>query len=230
MSQLTCAIIEDDRISLTMIEALAKKTGLLDIKGSFELPEKAMRWLVDNQVDLLFLDVEMPGMTGLELVRALSYRPEVIIISGDPKYAIEAYDLAVTDYLLKPIKDYSRFLNAINRVLAKRKKTLNRQEETLFVRIDSLLLKLNIDDILWVEAFGDYIKIHTVEKVHTTYSTLKNLEEKLPRRKFVKVHRSYIVNITKITNIDPSNLEINNTIIPISGTYKEDFLKRISVL
>jgi DNA-binding LytR/AlgR family response regulator len=230
MSKLTCAIIEDDRVSLTMIEGLAKKTGLLEIRGSFEFPEKAMHWLADNEVDLLFLDMEMPGMTGLELFRALPYKPEVIIISGDPKYAIEAYDLAIADYLLKPIKDYSRFLNSINRVLARRKQSVLRQDETLFVRVDSLLLKLNVDDILWVEAFGDYIKIHTVEKVHTTYSTLKNLEEKLPRRKFVKVHRSYIVNITKITNIDPSNLEINSAIIPISGTYKDDFLKRISVL
>jgi DNA-binding LytR/AlgR family response regulator len=230
MSTLTCAIVEDDVLSLTVIQTLAKKTGLLDVKASFTSPDKAMQWLVDNEVDLLILDVEMPGMTGLELFRALSYKPEVIIVSANSEYAVEAYDLAIADYLLKPVKDYARFLTAINRVLSKSKKNVAKQDETLFVRIDSLLLKLNVDDILWVEAFGDYIKIHTPEKVHIVYSTLKNLNEKLPERKFVRVHRSYIVNITKITNIDPNNLEINNTIIPISGTYKEDFLKRISVL
>lgn len=227
---LSCIIVEDDLVSLTMVEALAKKTGLLDIKASFVSPEKAMQWLIENRVDLLFLDIQMPEMSGLELFRALPYKPEVIIISGDPKYAVEAYDLAIADYLLKPVKDYSRFLNAVNRVLLKQKKNHSKHDDALFVKVDSLLLKLNVDDILWVEAFGDYIKIHTPEKVFTTYSTLKNLDEKLPKQKFVKVHRSYIVNLSKITNIDPNNLQINNTIIPISGKYKEDFLKRISVL
>ena len=106
----------------------------------------------------------------------------------------------------------------------------HRGDEHLFVKVDSLLLQLDLGAVLWVEAFGDYIKIHTVDKTHTIYSTLKKLGDKLDKKKFVRVHRSYIVNISKITNIDPHNLEINKKIIPISETYKDELLNKISVL
>ena len=106
----------------------------------------------------------------------------------------------------------------------------HRDDERLFVKVDSLLLQVDLGAVLWVEGFGDYIKIHTADKTHTIYSTLKKLGDKLDKKKFARVHRSYIVNISKITNIDPHNLEINKTIIPISETYKEELLKKISVL
>jgi two-component SAPR family response regulator len=109
MPKLTCVIVEDEIISLTMVQALAEKTKLLDIQNTFPSAVEAIKWLVDNPVDLLFLDVEMPGMTGIELVRALTYKPQVIIISGKANYAVDAFELAVTDYLLKPVKDYTRF-------------------------------------------------------------------------------------------------------------------------
>jgi len=230
MNRLTCAIVEDDKVSLAMVEALAEKTGLLEVKATFTEPERAVSWLVESVVDLLFLDVEMPGMTGIELLRSLPYRPQVIIISASTEYAVQSYDLAVTDYLLKPVRDYSRFLMAVNRALANIRKDPARQDDNFFVRIDSLLLRLNIEEILWIEAFGDYIKIQTPDKVHTVYATLKKVEEKITDKRFVRVHRSYIVNVTKITNIDPNNLEINKKIIPISGTYKEALLNRISIL
>jgi len=232
MSKISCVIVEDDSVSLTMVEFLANKTGLLDIKATFTSSQEAISWFAENEVDLLFLDVEMPKMSGIEMLRALHNKPDVIIISGKTNYAVEAFDLSVVDYLVKPIEDYSRFLQAVTRVMTRRKKKVIHgvAEENLFVKVDSLLLKLNIDSILWVEAFGDYIKIITLEKTHIIYATLKKIEDKLDPKKFVRVHRSYIVNISKITNIDPNNLEINKTIIPISGTYKEELLKRIKVL
>jgi DNA-binding LytR/AlgR family response regulator len=236
MNKLTCAILEDDTISMTMMQGLVEKTGLLDIKNSFGSPEQAIPWLMDNEVDLLFLDVEMPGMTGLEMLRALSYKPDVIVISGKPSYAIEAFDLAVTDYLVKPVKDYARFLAAVNKVIVKRKSKASANtnndsaEQSLYVKVNSLLLKIDVESILWIEAFGDYIKINTLEKVHTVYSTLKKVEEKLDTKIFVRVHRSFIINVTKITNIDPSNLEINKTIIPISSTYKDNLMEKINVI
>jgi DNA-binding LytR/AlgR family response regulator len=212
------------------MEGLAEKSELLEIKGKFTSSSKAMPWLLENQVDLLFLDIEMPGMSGLDLLRSLPYKPEVVIVSSKPQYAVEAYDLSVTDYLLKPVTDYGRFLAAVTKVMTKKKTNQPKQDENLFVRIESLLLKLDIHDILWIEAFGDYIKINTADKMHTVYATLKKIEEKLPSQKFVRVHRSYIVNIAKITNIDPNNLEINKKIIPISNTYRDDLLNKISVL
>jgi len=230
MNRLTCAIVEDDNVSLAMVEALAEKTGLLDVKAAFTAPAEAVPWLAENVVDLLFLDVEMPGMTGIDLLRSLPYKPQVIIISASTEYAVQSYDLAVTDYLLKPVKDYSRFLMAVNKALANIRKDPVKKDDNFFVRIDSLLLRLNIEEILWIEAFGDYIKIQTADKVHTVYATLKKVEEKITDKRFIRVHRSYIVNVTKITNIDPNNLEINKKIIPVSGTYKEALLNRISIL
>jgi two-component system LytT family response regulator len=231
MNKISCALVEDDILSLTIVERLVERTGLLEIMGKFGSPEKALHWLMNNEVDLLFLDVEMPGITGLEIIRSLSYRPDVIIISAKSDYAAEAYDLSVIDYLVKPIKDYSRFLSAINKVIVKRRlHGQGRDDESLFVKVDSLLLQVDLGAVLWVEAFGDYIKIHTEDKTHTIYSTLKKLEDKLDKTKFARVHRSYIVNISKITNIDPHNLEINKTIIPISETYKVELLNKIRVL
>ncbi len=232
MDKISCAIVEDDAISMTLAESLAQRTGLLEVKATFSTPDEAVPWLASNKVDLLFLDVEMPGMTGLDLFRSLSYKPEVIVISAKPHYAIEAFDLSITDYLLKPIKDYPRFLAAVNKVIAKIKShgRADNPDEALFIKVDSLLLKLNLESVLWVEAFGDYIKIQTAEKVHTVYSTLKKLEEKLDPKKFVRVHRSFIVNISKITNINPNNLEIHKKIIPISGTYRDDLLNSINIL
>jgi DNA-binding LytR/AlgR family response regulator len=232
MDKISCVIVEDDSASLTMVEFLANKTGLLDVKATFTNPQEAISWFTENEVELLFLDIEMPEMTGIEMLRSLPNKPDVIIISGNSSYGVEAFDLSVADYLVKPIKDYARFLKAVNRVIVRRKKKVAHAvaEENLFVKVDSLLLKLNTDNILWVEAFGDYIKIVTLEKTHTTYASLKKIEDKLDRKKFVRIHRSYIVNISKITNIDPNNLEINKKIIPISGTYKEELLKRIKVL
>jgi len=232
MNKISCAIVEDDLVSLSVVESLAKKTGLIDIKATFNSSQNAVSWLAENDVELLFLDVEMPGLSGIDMLRSLPRRPDVIIISGKPNYAVEAFDLSVVDYLVKPVKDYQRFLKAVNKVIAKRKKILESKkiDKNLFVKVDSLLLKLNVDEILWVEAFGDYIKIITQEKIHTVYATLKKIEEKLDQSKFVRVHRSYMVNISKITNMDSNNLVINKKIIPISEKYKDDLLNKISVL
>jgi DNA-binding LytR/AlgR family response regulator len=229
-SKLTCAIIEDDPVSMSVIQGLAEKTGLFQSISCLDSSSKAVGWLIDNPVDLIFLDVEMPDLTGLELLKSLTNKPAIIIISSNPKYAVDAFEYSVTDFLLKPVKDYVRFLTAVNKVKFKDRTDDKRPDEELFVKVDSLLMKLNFDDIIWVEASGDYIKIQTIDKVQVVYSTLKKMEEKLPQHKFVRVHRSFLVNISKITNIDSTNLEINKKIIPISGTYKDDLLKRISVL
>lgn len=229
--KLTCAIVEDDTVARLMIENLAEKTNQLIVKGSFGSGQEAAAWLSANRVDLLFLDIEMPDLSGFALFKSLPVKPEVIVISGSTEYAVQAFELSVTDYLVKPVKDYARFLAAVNKVIARKKSQGSQPEDqNLFIKIDSLLTKINLDSILWVEAFGDYVRIQTPEKLYTVYSSLKKIEAKLDPAKFVRVHRSYIVNISKITNIDPNNLEINKKIIPISGTYKDDLLNRINIL
>jgi DNA-binding LytR/AlgR family response regulator len=230
---LSCAIVEDETISRMMIENLAQKTGFLSVKHSFSSPTAALQWLNENKVDLIFLDVEMPEISGIELLQALLYKPAVIIISSNPKYAIDAFQFSVVDYLLKPVNDYGRFLQAVTKVASRLKNespVTEVSEHHLFVRIDSVLHKIAIEDILWIEAFGDYIKIQTNDKLQTTYGTLKKIEERLPSAKFVRVHRSFIVNVDKISNIDSTNLIIDKKIIPISETHKAQLLAKIKIL
>lgn len=230
--KLTSVIVEDEEFSRLMIESLAEKTGQIEMLGSFSSAQEAMIWLNNNQVDLLFLDIEIPDFSGFDLLKSLNFRPEVIVVTGNPSYAALAYELSIADFLVKPIKDYHRFLAAVNKVLTRRKmvSTKPRTEESFFVKVDSLLIKLDVSDILWIEALGDYVKIQTTEKCHTVYSTLKKFEERLDREKFIRVHRSFIINISKIANINPSNLQIDKRIIPISTTYREELLNKISIL
>lgn len=227
---LDCIIVEDESISRSMIENLVSKTNFLTLKGSFTSGEEAMPWLLNNEVDLIFLDIEMPGITGIDLLKSLIVKPEIIIISANPEYAIDAFDFAVSDYLLKPIKDYGRFLQALSKVISQKNKVNVDSQKQLYIKIDSLLQKLDIEDILWVEALGDYVKIQTSDKLHTVYSTLKKLEERLSSEKFSRVHRSYIVNLEKINNIDSSNLTIGKKIIPISDNYKKALFNKIKIL
>lgn len=233
MRKLTCAIVEDDIISLKVVESMAEKTGVLKLEASFTSPIEASNWLNANEVDLLFLDMEMPDLNGLELLKSLPNKPSVIVISGNPSFAVDAFEFSVADYLLKPVKDYGRFLHAVNKVMSKIEmtdKSIAIEDHTIFVKVDSLLQRINMADIAWVEAAGDYIKIQTGEKSYMVYSTLKKIEETLPSAQFVRIHRSYIVNLSKIANIDVSNLEINKKIFPISGSYREELLNKIKIL
>lgn len=227
---INCAIVEDESITRSMIEALAKRTGFLSIEKSFENPIEAVHWLNQNQVELIFLDIEMPGFNGLQVIKSLVYKPYIIIISSNTSYAFDAIQLSVVDYLKKPIDEYSRFLQSVSKVVALTQGSLaNEDVPDLFIKEESLLVRISIPDINWVEAFGDYVKIYTEKKVHVSYGALKKIEEKLPKSKFVKVHRSFIVNIQKITNIDNSNLLIGNRTIPVSDNYKKQLIEGIKI-
>ena len=235
MNSISCAIIEDDLITLSMIEGMAQKTPVLKVMGAFNSPVEAVEWLSDNHVDLLFLDIEMPDLNGLQLLQSLVYKPEVIVISGNPSFAVDAFEFSLADFILKPIKDYSRFLKAVNKVVDKRRSLSVEDDDTLYVRIDSHLVKINTDNINWIEASGDYVRIYVSDgisdgKFYTVYSTLKKICSTLPENKFTRVHRSFIVNLSKITNIDSNSLELRKKIIPISDTYKDHLFSNIRVL
>lgn len=227
--KLNCVIVDDDLFSLTIIEELARKSGLLNVLKTFTSSQEALAWLIKNPVDLLFLDMEMPDLTGFELLRLLQNKPDVIISSGSASYAMESFEFVVSDYLMKP-PEYGKFLASVQKVLVKRNRRIVSEIESIFVKVDSLLIKIDINDILWIEASGDYVKIQTTDKLHTVYSTLINMYTKLPRKKFVRVHRSFIVNVSWINNIDPNNLEVDKKIIPVSANYKENLLSRINIL
>ncbi len=230
INKLSCVIIDDDPLSIKILSALIEKTTTLDLKKTFTNPITAGEYLLEKPVDLLFLDVEMPEMTGLDFLGTLDYKPQVIIISTHEKYASKAFELEATDYLDKPINDDSRFITATQRVIKNHELKHNTSPDNIFLKVDSVLVNFNLTDIDFIEAYGDYIKVHAQNKVYTIYATLKSLENTLPPSSFVRVHRSYIVRLDKIANIDISCLKIKDVTIPISNTYKPQLLAKIKTL
>jgi DNA-binding LytR/AlgR family response regulator len=231
---LTCVVVEDDHVALMVIEQMVNKTPFLRLQKSFTDPIKASQYLRENKVDLLLLDIEMPGINGFELIKLLDEMPATIIMTSEQKYAVEAFEYNVSDFLVKPVTDYSRFLKALYRIQHDRQPrpepAMKPEPQNVFVKADSLLHNVPVNSILYIEAFGDYVKIHTETKVLMVLSTLKAFEEKIPSDQFLRVHRSYIVNVKKIDNIDPNNLQIATKIIPISPNYREELLGKINLL
>ncbi|MBX2842874.1 MAG: LytTR family DNA-binding domain-containing protein [Flammeovirgaceae bacterium] len=231
--KLTCIIVDDDLMSLKIMETLVARNSSLDMVGKFENAIDAANMLANQPVDLIFLDVEMPEMTGLEFIKTLSAPPQIILTTSKEKYALEAFEYEVTDYLLKPIENYARFLKAVQRVQKNiEEKNANSTEEgdSLFVKVESLLENIKFVDIDFIEAAGDYVKIHTSKRMLLVYTTLRAVEKKLPESQFMRIHRSFIIRLDRIENIDISNLQIGRRIIPISNTYKGSLMERIKTL
>jgi DNA-binding LytR/AlgR family response regulator len=234
---LDCIIVDDDAMSLTILESLIKKTDFLNLKSKFSSAIEAAAYLRKETIDIIYLDVEMPEMTGLELLSTLSVKPQVILTTSNSKYALDAFDYDVTDYLMKPISNYARFLKGSTKARENCQKGIgilpeqtSGVDKCLFVKVDSLLVKINFNILLWAEAYGDYVKLYTEKKMYLVYTTLRAVEEKLPVSEFMRVHRSYIIRLDKIENIDQGNLLIRDKIIPVSNTYKAKLMERIHTL
>ena len=232
MEKLRCIVIDDDPMALRLMEEHIKNTDFLVLVSLYDSSIEAANQLSGKGVDLIFLDIEMPGMSGLELIEVLDGNPQIIIVSSKKDYVQEAFDYEVTDYLLKPVVNYQRFLKAAGRA---RKKLQNLDEigysnKSIFIKEGTLLLNIFLNEIQWLEAYGDFVKIYTTKKMHTVLSTLKSMEDKLPSSEFVRIHRSFIVRIDKIENIDQTNLQVANRIIPISNSYRKSLMQRIKTL
>ncbi len=187
-----------------------------------------------EQVDLLLLDIEMPGMTGFELIKNLGPKKPLIIFSTAKKdYAAEAFELNVVDYLVKPVSPV-RFLQSIERAnevfASNREEVKVEEQEFVFIKDNGVLKRINVDDILYLEAMGDYVKVYTAQKFHVLHSTLKSIEEKLPPAKFIRVHRSYIISLNKIDFIQEGVISIGKSTIPVADTYRSLLNKRLNLL
>jgi len=185
-------------------------------------------------IDLVFLDVEMPGMSGLELIRNLgSKKPLIIFTTAKENYAVEAFELNVIDYLVKPIKP-ARFIQSVEKaheVFSSNKLEVKvGEQEFVFIKDNGVLKRIGIDDILYLEAMGDYVKVHTPQRFHVLHATLKSIEEKLPVARYIRVHRSYIVALNKIDSIQEGVISIGKTTVPIADTYKTTLNKRLNFL
>ena len=226
----TCVIVEDLLVAADYLKKCCEKSGMVDVKGHFPNVAEALDFLNQNSVDLLFLDVEMPGATGFDLLDQLAYSPQVILTTSKPEYAFNAFEYHVTDFLKKPFT-YQRFLEALQKLnLPSENGNGTAEEDHIFIKSDGKLVRLNYSDILFIESMGDYVKFVTGDKKYITHNTIKNLEEKVSKQHFMKVHRSYIININKIDDIRENDLFIKGNEIPISKSHRSDVMKRLNII
>ena len=228
MINYTCIIIEDEPLALERTTGFVEKTPFFKLLGTFDNALEGLAFLKSNQVDLLFLDINMDELTGIELLKSSQLNCEVIITTAYSEYALTGYELNVTDYLLKPFS-YERFLQAVNKIHDKKAVHYNEiNSKYIFVKTENRLEKVNIDDILFIEGMRDYRRIHTITKKIMTLQNFSELEKLLPANLICRVHKSYMVSIGKIEEIERSRIKISNQIIPISETYRNRFYSQIN--
>ncbi|MDB5241947.1 MAG: DNA-binding response regulator [Spirosoma sp.] len=228
---LTCIIVEDELMSRRSLERLCQQHSSLELLDTFDNASGALNFMGAHSVDLIWLDVEMPGLSGLQLLEKLPTMPYVVLTTSKTEYAYDAFQYQVTDYLKKPIT-LPRFNIAVEKVLelknrAKMGSSAERNE--IYIKTDGRYIRLPFNTISYIENIGDYVKIYTTTQTYIVYSTMKYLEEKLGSQ-FLRVHRSYIVHLDKIVDIEENTLVINKKVIPISRANKPELMNRLNLL
>lgn len=231
---LRCAVIDDEYLARQYISDYIQKIPFLELKGDFNSPLKAIDLIKSGKIDLIFLDIQMPEITGLDFLKTLDKKPYVIITTAYKQYALEGYELSVTDYLLKPFS-FERFLKAVNKVLELKEKALGTgtqlsddQPETtlhddyIVIRADRKHYKVNYEDLIYIEGQKAYVTFHTSTKRITALASLKDLAEKLPEKRFIRIHKSYIVSVKKIDSLEGNQIEIGDKRLPIGKSYKKE--------
>lgn len=231
---MNCLIVEDQKIFRTVIKRLIDLDNTLTLVGECEDAIDAHQKIKDLNVDLIFLDIHMPGVNGMELAKILEGKqPLIIFITSLAEHALEAFDLSVVDFLLKPISP-ARFLKAVEKAKKSFKKnqiTMGGQfEDFTFIRDSNIVRRLKIKDILYFESTGDYVKIRLINGDYCIHSSLKIIEQKLPRHLFLRVHRSFIVNLSKIDGAEGKTLVVSHHLIPVSDAYRANLNKYMQFL
>lgn len=232
MATLNCLIVDDELMARKSLERLCAKRSELTLVAVCENGTDALEMLQNTAIDLLFLDIEMPGLTGLQLLDQLAYLPMVVVTTSKTDYAFDAFQYQAVDYLKKPIA-MPRFMQAVDRVLEKVQTTPVQPTATpddIFVKADGRYIRLAFNDLLYIENLGDYVKIRTTTHHHVVHTTMKQLEEKLPTQCFFRVHRSFIINLSKIVDIEDTNLVIMDKVIPISRANKPELMEKLNLL
>jgi DNA-binding LytR/AlgR family response regulator len=227
-------IVDDNKIARTTTKQLAGKVGDMTIVGECSSAMDAYNLLKVQSVDLLLLDIEMPGMSGLELSKNIvNKRPVIIFITSKREYAAEAFDLNVVDYIVKPVTS-SRFIQAVDKareILESKMEEVNlKEDEFVFIRDSNIVRRLKLDKILYAEAMGDYVKLFTPEKFYAIHTTLKAVEERLPASSFIRVHRSYLVALDKIDSMEGGVLIVSGKPLPVADAYRSVLNKRMNIL
>ncbi len=228
----TSVIIEDLVVAAEYLRHCCGKIGKIEVKEHFTTTGEAVSYLTENKVDIIFLDIEMQNENGFDVLDQLIYSPQVILTTSKTEYAYNAFERNVTDFLKKPFT-YQRFQVAMEKAISAIEASGTKpeeQEDHIFIKADGKLIRLLNDEILFVESMGDYVRFVTANKKYLSHNTIKCLEEKMNGATFMKVHRSYIVNINKVANIRDNILFISNNEIPISKANRHEVMKRINLV
>ena len=237
---MNCIIIDDEATARAIIGQLCSNHDGLNILEEFPNAIQAIKYLNQNEIDLIFLDIHMPDFTGFDFIETLKNPPKIILTTSDANFAIQAFEYdCIVDYLVKPISP-ERFQKAVQKAKDKSndssvssdssEKVETTSGNDLYVNIDRRLIKIDIPSIYLIEAKGDYINVKTEDKNYTVHSTLKKIEDKLPENLFLKVHRSYIINIKKIVDIEDNSVLIKRDVIPVSRSNRPELMKRLNLL
>ena len=224
--KISCLIVDDELSSQKVLQHFVAQTEVLELKQTCNNTAEAFKYLqLHTKVDLLFLDINMPQQTGLDFYKNLHNPPAVIFTTAYPQYAVDGFEVNATDYLLKPFS-YDRFLTAINKILNTKNEVIKEAPNYIILKENKVLHKVLFSDINYVEAYGDYVKVHIKEKIITTHSTFSGFIEQLPNY-FLRTHKSFSINLNKLQQLTGNLILIENQKIPIGQTYKQAVLKAL---
>lgn len=236
-----CIIVDDEATARIIMEEVCGNFPELEMVAQFPNAIEALKFLGKNEIEVIFLDIHMPFLNGMDFIQTLKNPPKIVLTSSDKEFAIEAFEYDfIVDYLVKPItherfeKTIERLKNAMNPSANEEDMTSysieKQQDEDLYINIDRRLIKLKMGEILLIEAKGDYINIITLDKTYRVHSTLKKIKEKLPESLFLQIHRSFIINFTKIIDIQDNSVLIERNVIPISRSQRPQLMQRLNLL
>lgn len=234
-----CLVVDDEPLALEIIVDYIEKIPALELVKATTSAFDALALVQENKADLVFLDVQMPELTGIQFLKIIKGKCQVILTTAYPEYALDGYELDVTDYLLKPIA-FDRFYKAVQKVIHGKPATtssgntdtiyVQNTPDFIFVKTEHKIQKIYLDDILYIEGLKDYISLFTPTERIITLQNMKKMEEALPSKRFIRVHKSYIISLDKIESIERSRITIKDKIIPVGDTYRDNFFKIIENL
>lgn len=240
--KLKCLLVDDEPLAHKVIQNYINRLHTLEVVGSCYSAVDAINFLYENEVDLMFLDIQMPELNGLEMLKTLPNPPKVILTTAYSEFALESYEFGIIDYLLKPIA-FPRFLKAVNRVVeqapaaganpenaasanANNQNSSEAKNDYLFLKENQITHKVFLNDILFIQAYGNYLKFFTDQKMIMVAETMKNIAAKLPESQFMRVHKSYIVSLAKIDQIEGNQIRVKNEVVPVGNKYRLLFEQR----
>lgn len=228
---MNCIIIDDDRVAQKALQFLIANTPGLHLAGTFDRAMDAMELIQKKAADLAFLDIEMPEVSGIDLLKNFAGLPQIVVCSSKKEYAADVFEFNVSDYLVKPVNQ-ERFAKAIETVRAVQDnfRPAGKKDDSIFIKHKGYYVSVRPDDILYFEALSDYVNIHTRSQKYTIYSTMRAIEARLPAEEFARIHRSYIIRLDKITVIEENSVFVKDVCLPISKSYRRDFTSRLNFL